>query len=101
MLAKNLPQRCVQEVCGRVVLADRLSAGRIDFELHGHFVPHRATLHYTVMHNEVSSRFLRIRNLHFHTMLESQGPAHITDLPASFAVERRALEHQLDALPGM
>src|SRR5215813_2661584 len=101
MLTKNLPQRRMQEVRGRMVFADRLPAGRIDVELHGHFVPYRATLHHTVMHNEVSSRFLRIRNLHFHTMLESQGPAYVTDLPASFAVERRTLEYQLDTLPGV
>src|SRR5215475_15333527 len=101
MLAKNLPQRRVQEVRGGVILADRLAAGRVDFELHGHFVPDRATLHHTVMHDEVASRFLRIRNLYFHTMLEGQGPAYVTDLPASFAVERRALEHQFDALPSV
>src|SRR5689334_17784042 len=84
-----------------MVFADRLPAGRIDVELHGHFVPYRATLYHPVMHDEVSSRFLRIRNLYFHTMLKRQGPARVTDLPTSFAVERRALEHQLDALPGM
>src|SRR5215470_472702 len=84
-----------------MVFADRFPAGCIDFELYGHFVPYRAPLHHTVMHDKVSSRFLRIRNLHFHTMLESQGPAHVTDLSASFAVEWRALEHQLEALPGM
>src|SRR5215831_18956836 len=84
-----------------MVSADRFPAGRIDVELQGHFVPYRATLHHTIMHDEVSSRFLRIRNLHFHTMLGSQGPAHVTDLSASFAVEWGTLEHQLDALPGM
>src|SRR4029450_13501180 len=101
MLTKNLPQRRMQEVRGRMVFADRLPAGRIDFELHGHFVTYRATLHHTVMHDEVSSRFLCIRNLHFRTLLEGQGPTHVTDLSAGFAVKRGALEHQLDALPGM
>ena len=64
-------------------------------------MPYRAALHHTVMHDEVSSRFLRIRNFHFHTMLESQGLAHVTDLSASFAVKRRALEYQFDALTGV
>ena len=77
------------------------AAGRIDFELHGHFVTYRATLHHTVMHDEVSSRFLGICNLHFYTLLEGQGPTHVTDLSAGFAVERGTFEHQLDALPGM
>src|SRR4029453_17032515 len=91
----------MQEVRGRMIFADRLPAGRIDFELHGHFVPYRATLHHTVMHDEASSRFLCICNLYFNTLLEGQGPTHVTDLSAGFAVERGALEHQLDALPGM
>src|SRR5215510_7363263 len=100
MLTKNLPQRRMQEVRGRMVFADRLPAGRIDFELHGHFVTYRAPLHHTVMYDEVSSRFLCICNLHFYTLLEGQGPTHVTDLSAGFAVERGTLEHQLDALPG-
>ena len=84
-----------------MVLADRLPAGRINVELHGHFVPYRATLHHTVMDDEVSSRLLRIRNLDFHTMLRRNGPPNVTDLSASFAVERCALEHQFHALPRM
>ena len=84
-----------------MVLADRLPAASINVELHGHFVPHRATLHDAVMHNKISGWLLRIRNLDFHAMLRRDGPANVTDLSAGFAVERRALEHQFHALPRM
>src|SRR5207248_650692 len=48
VLAQDLPQGCMQEVRGRMILADRLPAWRINVELHGHFVPHSAALDYPV-----------------------------------------------------
>src|SRR5712691_8659868 len=99
VLAQDLPQGRMQEVRGRMVLADRLSAWGIDVELHGHFVPHSAALDHAVVHNEAPSRYLRIGNLDLHTMLGSYGPTGVTDLSTRFAVEGRALEHQFDALP--
>src|SRR5712691_2575899 len=89
----------MQEVRGRMVLADRLSAWGINVELHGDFVPHSAALDHAVVHNEAPSRYLRIGNLDLHTMLGSYGPTGVTDLSTRFAVEGRALEHQFDALP--
>ena len=53
------------------------------------------------MHNEVPSRFLRIRNLDFHAVLEGHSPPDVTDLATGFTVKGRAFKHQFDALPGV
>ena len=99
MIAQHLAQGLVQQMGGRMVGADGAAAAVVHLQLKGLTLAQGAQFHRHFMDEEVAQLLLRIGDED--PQAHGGHHAHVADLAARFAIERRLVEHDQALLPGL
>ena len=96
MIAKDLAQRFMQQMGGRMIGADRSAAININLQFERKAKGEAPFNHIDLMHDELAEFFLCVFDAHDKAC--SAHLARITDLAARFSVERRLVENHQTTL---
>ena len=101
MIAKHPTQRLMQQMCGRVIGANGVTARRVNFLMHQIIHRNLSGTDCAMQHMHIAEALLRIGNLN-HQAVFIGHHAGIAHLAAAFGIKRRLIEHQrhLIALTG-